>query len=929
MLKNQHTLIVTQVAVSKRFRQLPRRSIKPPNEMNRFSLIAFAAGCGIAATNRPSHADAQTPAVTPAVRSHDQTPTATATRRSSAVQIDGKMDEAVWSAAKPITDFKQFDPNEGQPASERTEARILIDDEAVYVGFRLYDREASRIQSQLARRDESVDGDIVEVSFDSYHDHLSAFLFRLSAGGARRDATVSQNGNQDNSWDAVWEGATTIDAQGWTAEFRIPLSQLRYNRNVAEQLWGLQLGRKIARKAEVSFFAFTPKSQQQGINRYGHLNGLGQLRSVRKIELVPYALAKNENPAALSNDPFQKRNHIAPGVGLDLKYGITSNMTLDATFNPDFGQVEVDPAVVNLSAFETFFPERRPFFVEGSNIFRFGDQRSQNNSNGYTFFYTRRIGHEPQRGIGGANIAFVDAPLETTINGAAKLTGRTASGWSVGILNAVTANEEARFRDIDGIDHAAVVEPRANYFTGRVKRDLREGNTTIGFGVTAANRDLDSDLEPVFRKSAYVAGIDWQHAWSNQTWAFDGDIAFSRNNGSAESIEALQRSPARYYQRPDKENFLLDPTKTSLTGYVAELTFAKLSGLHWTGSVTYQEYNPGFEVNESGFLGSTDMRSIAPLIAYNENTPSKHLRSWAQYLFWNPSWDFDGNMTFNGVGSISVAELPNFWNYFLRLDYRPSIYDPGLTRGGPLAKLTDGGGIQGRITTDRRKKYQGAVFASYSFNAAGGRGLSIQPSLTFRPTSALRVVLQPAYSRTHAVAQFVTRVTDPLATTTYGSRYVFATLDQDQLAMVMRVDWTFTPKLSLQLFAQPLLAAADFHDYKEFAEPKAFRFNVYGRDAGAIAQDASTGRYNVDPDGTGLAPAFSFGDRDFNRRSLRGNAVVRWEYRPGSALFFVWQQSRFGSIPSGEFDFGHDLGELLNVQPQNIFVVKGTWWIGR
>src|SRR5688500_4805727 len=634
-----------------------------------------------------STAGAQAPApAAGAVRPHDQAPTIAAARRTGSVTIDGKMDEAAWQAATPVTDFRQFDPNEGQPTSERTEARVLIDDDAVYVAMRLFDREPRLIQSQLARRDESIEGDLVEVSFDSYHDHLSGVIFRLSPAGARRDATISPNGNQDNSWDAVWEGDATIDSLGWTAEFRIPLSQLRYPRNLSEQTWGIQLARKIARKAEISQFSFTPKTQQQGVNRFGHLTGLGRLSSARRLELVPYALAKNENPGAAANNPFQKRNELAPGAGLDLKYGITSNLTLDATINPDFGQVEVDPAVVNLSAFETFFPERRPFFVEGSNIFSFGDMRSQNTSNGYTFFHTRRIGRSPQRSIGGSDITFVDAPVETTIAAATKLTGRSRGGWSLGVLDALTMKEEARFRDVNGDDHTATVEPLTNYFSGRLKKELRQGNSTVGVALSAVNRDLDDEaLVPLLRKAAYHGGFDWNHAWANRTWAFDGAVVVSHNTGSEESIDALQLSPARYYQRPDKENFRRDPTKTSLTGYMAEMTFAKLSGKHWTGSVSYQEYNPGFEINEAGFIGSTDMRSVTPLIGYSEQQPTKYVRNWSQFLFWNPSWDFDGNITFNGVGSITVAELPNFWNYFLRFDWRPPVFDPGLTRGGPLA----------------------------------------------------------------------------------------------------------------------------------------------------------------------------------------------------------------------------------------------------
>jgi hypothetical protein len=875
---------------------------------------------------------AQTPTTPPpaAVRPHEQAPAAVAARRNGPVSIDGRLDEAAWQAATPVTDFRQYDPNEGQPASEKTEARILIDDDAIYIGMRLFDSQPKLIQSQLARRDESIEGDLVEVTLDSYHDHLTAFIFRLSAGGARRDATIAPNGNSDNSWDAVWESGASIDSLGWVAELRIPLSQLRYNRNVSEQTWGLQLARKIARKAEVAQFSFTPKTQQQGINRYGHLTGLGNLRSVRKIELVPYALAKNANPGAASNDPFQKRNELKPGAGLDAKIGLTSNLTLDATFNPDFGQVEVDPAVVNLSAFETFFPERRPFFIEGSNIFSFGDMRTQNSSNGFTFFHTRRIGRQPQRSIDGDDVAFVDTPNETTIAAAAKLTGRSRGGWSIGVLDAVTTREEARFRDVSGDDHRTIVEPRANYFIGRLKRDLRQGNSTVGFAATAVNRDLEDDaLTPLFRKAAYVGGLDWQHSWKNRTWAFDGAFVVTHNVGSAEAIDALQTAPQRYLQRPDREHYRRDPTKTSLTGYVHEMTLAKTSGLHWTGTLTYQDYNPNFEINESGFLGETDMRGIAPLIAYSENRPGKYLRNYQQYLFWNPSWTYDGDMTFNGVGSITTFELKNFWNYFIRFDWRPPVLDMGLTRGGPMAGVVRSGGAQFQVNSDRRKRYTYGLYTSYSYNVAGGRGVNIQPYTTLRPTTALRISLNPTWNRTHAIAQFVTRVTDPLATTTFGSRYIFATIDQRTLAMVTRVDWTFTPKLSLQVFAQPLIASGDFKDYKEFDRPRSFAFQIYGKDKGTITRDDATDQYTVDPDGPGDAPSFSFNERDFNRRSLRGNAVLRWEYRPGSALFLVWQQSRFGSIPDGEFDFGRDADALVNTQPQNVFVIKGTWWIGR
>ena len=860
---------------------------------------------------------------------HEAAPSIRAARRARAVHIDGRIDEAAWNAAIPVTDFTQSDPTEGAAGSERTEARVLVDDDALYVAMRLFDREPSRIQADLARRDEPIESDIAEVYLDSYHDHLTGYVFRLSPLGARRDAALSGSGNQDQSWDPVWEGAATIDSAGWSAEFRIPLSQLRYDPNAAEHGWGIQLTRRVARKGETKFFAFVPKSQQSGINTYGHLTGLGRLPAPRQIELVPYALTKNVHPTAQRGDPFRRRNELAPGVGLDVKYGITSNLTLNATINPDFGQVEVDPAVVNLSAFESFFPERRPFFVEGASIFGFGAMRTFNSSNGYNFTHTRRIGRNPQRRLSSA-YQFIDAPLETTIAGAAKLTGRTKGGWSIGLLDAVTTKETARFRTALGRDSTAVVEPAANYFVGRLKRDLRGGNSTVGVAFNTVHRALgDETLEPIFRKAAYAGGFDWNHAWAKREWSFDGAVVFSHNVGSARAIESLQLSPARYYQRPDRERSLLDLTRTSLTGHMAEASLAKLAGKHWRFSLTAQDYHHAFEVNELGFLGSTDMRGIAPLVGHVETKVGKHLRRRDSFVFWNPSWNYDGDMTFNGVGALTVVQAKNYWEYFLRLDRRPRVIDDRLTRGGPVGQVPGRNGVGIEISSDSRKKHRFGAFMLHFDDEVGGWSTFIAPELTLKPKPALRVQLRPSFSTSRSMGQYVASQADVNATNTFGKRYVFATLDQRELSATTRVDWTFTPKLSLQVFAQPLLASGDYADFKEFARPRSFDFDVYGRDAGTITRDATARTYTVDPDGAGASPAFTFGDPDFNSRFLRGNALLRWEYRPGSVLFLVWQQSRFGFTPLGDFDVQRDFEGLWSSTPVNVFVVKATYWIGR
>src|SRR5688572_3750740 len=821
---------------------------------------------------------------------HEAAPSLRAARRDGDVRIDGRLDDPAWRAAEPFTAFRQIDPNEGERGSQRTEARVLVDADALYVAMRMFDTEPRRIQAELARRDESIEGDIAEVYLDSYHDHLTGYVFRLSALGAKRDAALSEN-SQDDSWDPVWDGAAVIDGEGWSAEFRIPLSQLRYNPDDAEHVWGIQLSRKIARNGELQVFAFTPKTAQSGINTYGHLTGLGRLPAPRQIELVPYAVAKNEHPTAADDDPFRKRNELAPGAGLDVKYGITSNLTLNATLNPDFGQVEVDPAVVNLSAFETFFPERRPFFVEGASIFNFGSMRTFNSSNGYNFTHTRRIGRSPQRFLGGPDFQFVDAPLETTIAGAAKMTGRTKRGWSVGLLDAITTREEARFRTAVGGDSSAIVEPAANYFIGRVKRDLRNGNTTFGAAVNTVHRFLDDDaLDPLFRTSAYAAGFDWNHAWHKREWSFDGAIVATHNLGSAAAIDELQLAPARYYQRPDRRSFHRDPTRTSLTGYLAEASLAKSAGKHWRMSLTAQDYHPGFEINELGFENSTDMRGFAPLVGHVETTVGKYLRLRESFLFWNSSWNYDGDITFNGVGALTFVRTKNFWGIFGRLDWRPPVIDDRLTRGGPVGVVPASTGWGFELSSDSRKKHTYGVFINRFTNSEGGWRQFIGPRVSLKPSPAVRVQLSPGYFRGRAMAQYVTAQEDANAVDTYGTRYVFATLDQHELSMETRVDWTFTPRLSLQVFAQPLISSGDFLDFKEFARPRQYNFDVYGRDIGTIARDDAARSYTVDPDGlVGTSPPFTFDDPDFNQRFLRGNAVLRWEYRPGSVLFLVWQ----------------------------------------
>jgi hypothetical protein len=850
-----------------------------------------------------------------------------AARLVGSISVDGQLDEPSWQVAEPASGFTQTDPSEGQPASEATEVRVLIGHDALYIGARLHDREPRGVRAALARRDDEVEADEFDVYLDTFHDHLSGVRFRVTPGGAMLDGILgssAQGSEEDDSWDPVWESATQIDSLGWVAEIRIPLSQLRYN-STSNGTWGIQLYRKILRKGEEDWFAFVPKSEVSGVSRYAHVVGLGPLQAQRQLELAPYLLARAAYEPAAAGDPFRKGHDYDGSAGLDLKYGLTSDLTLNATVNPDFGQVEVDPAVVNLTAFETFFPEKRPFFVEGADVFRFGGIRANNSFNFPTFFFSRRIGREPQRNLDGAEVSFLDSPTETSIRGAAKLSGRTRSGWSIGVLDAVTAGEQARYVNGLGARVTAPVEPLTNYLVGRLRKDLRDGNSTVGMVATTVTRDQDDpDLMSILRSNAYLLGADFTNSWSNRTWSLDGSVGISSVSGTPEAIASTQRSSARYYQRPDATSFHYDPTRTSLTGYSYQLALGKNSGRHWQGGLVYQEVSPGFESNDLGFQADASQRGVSTDLEYHEQQPGPVFRNYQIFPFTNHQWNFDGDLIFGSYGLIFAAQLRNFWDFQLRGDYAPPVYDDRLTRGGPLAQQPRFGDVRLTVNSDTRKTTRLTANLTQSWTAADEHRTEADLTLSVRPSPAFHLSLGPALTLNRTQSQYVTTVLDPAASATFGSRYVFATLDQREVSMITRLDWTFTPTLSLQLFLQPLISAGDFTNLKEFARPRSYDFAVYGRDRGSITSTVEGSE--IDPGDGGAT--FLVPEQDFTIRSLRANAVLRWEWSPGSTFFLVWQQNRQNDDQFGNFRLGRDVDALFaGGESRNVLAVKASYWL--
>jgi len=869
---------------------------------------------------------AQTADSTHAYR-HEDRPVLHASPVTGHIRIDGKLDEPDWAQAVPADVFTQRDPNEGQPVSERTEIRVLIGDDALYLGAKLYDREAWKIRRRLVRRDEDFASDYLAVLIDSYHDHLTCYRFRVSPAGSYDDSFLDARGNADFSWDPVWRVHTNVDSLGWTAEMEIPLSQLRYN-SASDAVWGIQIRRWIDRKQELAEFAFTPKNETSDVSRFGHLTGLGQMAAPRHVELLPYSSAKAEYQYVPNGNPFRDGADHHGSIGADLKYGLTSSLTLDATVNPDFGQVEVDPAVVNLTTVETFFPERRPFFVERADLFQFGQSRSFNNFNNTIPFHARRIGRAPQRTLDENEFRFVDSPSLTTIDMAAKLTGKTRGGTSVGFLDAVTAAERAHYVDSLGVEREEEVEPLTNYTVARLRREYAQGNTMLGGIATGVVRDLGNPaLGSMLRSHAYATGVDFNHYWAARRWNVDGFLLGSHIRGSADAIDRAQRSSVRYYQRPDATHLHYDPTRTSLNGAAGEFSVNKIGGTHWEGSLTYQDWSPGVEINDLGYMNQADSRGISTLVLYKQSKPGKLFRNWDAFAFSNHSFNYGGDLTYQGYETQGEWNFPNYWYFQSRVSWYPGSFDDRLTRGGPMARFPAGGRVNAMLMSDSRRSWQASLSANYSWDDAGGYLKEFTPSLSLHPAPAMLVKFTPTLRELQDRGGYVGVTPDPTATATYGSRYVFATLLQRTVSLDTRVNWTFSPKLSLQIYVQPLVVTALYHDLKELEAPRTFEFLVYGKNAGTIGRD-STGAYVIDPDASGPAAAYTMADPNFNYRSLLGNAVLRWEYRPGSAIFLVWQQNRSETQPFGDFDFSRDFRGLLENGPENIVALKATYWLG-
>ncbi len=906
------------------------------------AIPVFRAGVLAALVAVPASLSAQSP-ITSTTRLPP--PVASATRLDGSISIDGRLDEAAWRRATPVTDFRQYQPDEGEPASLPMEVRLLYDDGALYIGVRM--TQPGGVVAPLARRDQLLDAsgdngsfnslttDKLIVHLDPYHNRIDDAWFEVNPAGVKGDQF-----NGDPSWDPIWDAAAQVDSLGWTAEMRIPYGQLRFSRE-REQEWGMQIWRYVDQLNEQDMWSFWRRNAPGGPAFFGEITGLEIAERPRQFELLPYLVAGGTFERAASSDPYHDDREGHFGVGADLKYLLTSNLTLDATLNPDFGQVEVDPASLNLTAYETYYQEKRPFFIAGASAFGFGGMRCMfcSNSSSLSAFYSRRIGRPPQ--LGGVvrdGSASADVPDNTTILGAAKITGRTQGGYTVGVLDALTSRETARYLPTAGAAEASqVVEPLTNYFVGRVKKDFNKGNTQLGGILTSTVRNTtDSVVSGRLHRHAEALGLDWRQYWHNRDYSWMGSMLVSSIAGSADVIARTQRSSAHYFQRPDRGvtgdglfTTRLDPAATALRGYGLYTRVAKDGGTFLWEAMTNVR-SPGYEVNDLAYLDRSDYMWFNGNIAGNWTTPTSWYRSIFAGLGGAIQYNYDGDRTWSQLQAFYGMELPNYWNLRVMGIRDIPSYDDRLTRGGPVVKRAgyDVGSVQ--VSTDARRR---AVF-DFLVQVARGvdaptRSVTFQPGMALKPAANIFIQLSPVYALDEDDAQYVTAVADPTATAFYGTRYVVGYVKTKTIAVDTRVNWTFTPNLTLQLYAQPFIASGDYTSFREFARPRGIEKLEYGKDAGTVTHDQGANTYRIDPDGAGAAALFTLANPAFTTTSLRGTAVLRWEYRAGSTLYLVWTQQRSGYDPSGDFDLGGAPSAILDGKPTNVFQVKATYWIGR
>jgi len=694
-----------------------------------------------------------------------------AIRASEGISIDGRLDDAAWAYASPISGFTQREPIQDEPPTERTEIRMVYDDEAVYFGVMMYDAEPDKIVKRLARRDRPWDADYISISIDPYHDHRTGFYFTVNAAGIEGDGLMYNDTRRDSDWDGVWDSSVKITEDGWVAEVKIPYHTIRFTRQEI-YTWGINFQRSIFRKNERDYWAMIRRGENGWVSRFGHIEGIEHITPPMRLQAIPYLLSSGQlapvSPRTPQGKAFQQR------VGVNLKYGITSNLTLDMTANPDFGQVEADEAVLNLSVFEAFFPEKRPFFIEGSQIF----------DTPMGLFYSRRIGRSPTGSFDtrDGDAVLQERPPATSIITAAKMTGRTQSGTTIGLVSAVTAEEYAtlvdtvlnfRFRD--------QIEPRATYNVLRLKRDILN-NSFVGMMATNAARTGESP--------ATTGGVDWGLNMFNNMYSFNGQVALSRTGQDVRK-----------------------------TGIGTEMRLSKRGGDHIGGDIRYEGLSRDFAINDLGFLRRSNIHNLRGGINVRGNNPWRFTRRRGLNFNTSASWNLDGDKLRQNFNANANTQLMSWWWTNIGYGRNLSVLDDVETRDNGLLRLPANNFYWWGIDSDFRKNVSGGLFLNIGGDRDGDfRSVSLNTRIRIKDNIEIRI--QPRYSQSRGVSRWVENVDNPADLTTQIP--VFGKLDTDRFSVVTRANITFTKDLSLQFYNQLFFASGAYKSYKALTSPDTF-----------------------------------------------------------------------------------------------------------
>lgn len=831
------------------------------------------------------------------------------------ITIDGILTDKGWDNVPWDADFTVFEPNNGQLPKQPTAFKITYDAKYLYVAIKCLDSIPSKIEKRLARRD-NFSGDWIEINIDSYHDKRTGFSFNVSAVGVKGDEFISQNGDiWDASWNPIWYTATQIDNTGWTAEMKIPFSQLKFG-TADEQVWGLQIHRRFFRDQERSIWQPISLESPGWVSEFGTLKGLRNIQPQKQLEIQPFIVNQFDSYPKQEGNPFKDGQDFKFNAGLDAKIGITNDLTLDLTVNPDFGQVDADPGAIALDGFQIFFEERRPFFIENKNIFDY--EFADGNDN---IFYSRRIGRSPQGNATTTPDEFIDAPTNSTILGAAKFSGKTKNGWSIGLLESVTGRMFADIEDLEGNQRSELVEPLTNYMVGRVQKDFNERNSFLGGIFTATNRNIPDHLD-FLRKSAYTAGLDFKHNWKNRNYYVEGNFVGSHVTGSEDAITRTQTSITHLFQRVDAGHVAVDENRTSLTGTGGKIEFGKAGGGNWRydGGLIWR--SPELELNDIGFLRQADEIKQTASVSRLFIKPTNFYRRANMELSQYTTYDFEGNYNRIQYQFEGFINYKNNWWTEIGAAHKPRIFSNTVLRGGPRWRWSEENFAYLFFGSDNRKKFNFTL--GYVNSQAAQQNFSLERYVLrfyYQPFDAFSLSVSSEYEENPNKTQYVTE-------SDYNGipRYITGNIDQRTFSTSIRFNYSINPNLSIQYYGQPFISRGLYTDFNYVSNSLAKNINervtLYTPDQ--IVTSGMGNSYSVDEDLDGIVD-YEIANPDFSFVQFRSNLVVRWEYIPGSEIFLVWAQGVAGlADPYGTLGSNLD-GQIFGQKKDNTFLIKATY----